>query len=888
MTNRNSFDCVDDLNVDGKTYRYFSLPKAEANGLNRLSRLPFSLKVLAENLLRHEDGVAASTDDLQAMADWSTPKRAERDIAYFPSRVVMPDSSGIPLLADFAAMRDAMKRLGGDPADINPAINIDFIVDHSVIVDHAGSADALDRNMALEFQRNEERYAFLRWAQDAFRRLRVIPPGAGIIHQVNLEHLARVVWTEERDGVAYAFPDCVLGMDSHTPMINGIGILGWGCGGIEAGATILGEPISMRLPDVIGVRLTGSLREGVTTTDLVLTITQILRAKGVVQKFVEFWGDGAASLTLPDRATIANMAPEYGATVGYFPIDAETLDYLRATGRTDLVPLVEAYAKAQGMWRDETTPEPEFTDIVEIDLTGIESSMAGPHRPHDRVALSKVGESANAALPIENRTKRVPVQGKPFSLGHGDLVLAAITSCTNTSNPSVMLAAGLLAKKAMDRGLTAKPWVKTSLAPGSRVVADYLQATGLQDALDALGFHVVGFGCTTCMGNSGPLDQAITRAIDDEDLAVGAALSGNRNFEGRIHPKCRLNYIGSPPLVVAYAIAGNLSINLMEDPLGDDANGQPVYLRDVWPTQQEVEALTRTAIGPDLYERRYADVFAGDEKWQALPVRGGTTFDWAPSDYIRQPPFFNETEATLDPVEDLIGARPLVIVGDSITTDHISPVASIDPKGPAGRFLIENGIAEKDFNSYAARRVNHDVMIRGTFANARFRNELADGREGSFTRHMPSNDLMTVYDAAMRYKQEDVPLVIVAGQDYGAGSSRDWAAKGTRLLGVHAVIAEGLERIHRANLVGMGVLPLQFKAGENRETLALDGTETVDLPHLADHLQPHGDIPCRITYADGRVRDIALVCRLDTAYEVDYYRNGGILHYVLRNFLNAA
>lgn len=894
MKSLDSLDVLETLDAEGGSYRYFSLAAAERAGLKGISRLPMSLKIVLENLLRNEDGRIVGRDDLYAMVAWLEGRCGEREIAYYPTRIVMPDSSGIPLLADLAAMRDAMVRLGGDPDRINPMTGVDLVVDHSVIVDVHGRPDALQRNMAIEYQRNTERYAFLRWAQQAFRNLRIIPPGNGIIHQVNIEFLSRVVWSADVDGETLAYPDCVLGMDSHTPMVNGLGVLGWGCGGIEAGAAMLGQPVSMRLPEVVGVRLVGKLPEGTTATDLVLTITQRLRAHGVVQKFVEYWGPGVDELALPDRSTLANMAPEYGATVGYFPIDREALDYLHLSGRDpEHIALVEAYAKAQGLWRDADTPEPLYTEVIEIDLGGIEPSLAGPRRPQDRVPLSGVPESLQTALTEllgpDPRAVAVPLDEPDAELRHGDLALAAITSCTNTSNPSVMFGAGLLARNAVARGLGVKPWVKTSLAPGSRVVADYLQRSGLQDDLDALGFHLVGFGCTTCMGNSGPLNPAVEQVIDQYNLVLGAVLSGNRNFEGRVHPQCRVNYLASPPLVVAYAIAGTLAIDLSRDPLGEDAEGKPIFLADIWPSAADIRDRVREIITPDLYRMRYRNVFAGDERWQALPVRGGDTFDWSKESwYIRRPPFFADTGPDPEPLTDIVAARALVMLGDSITTDHISPVGAIPRSSAAGRFLIDNGIEEANFNSYAARRVNHEVMIRGTFANVRLRNELVAGREGGYTRHLPDGEEMTIHEAAVRYAREGVPLVVVAGRDYGAGSSRDWAAKGTRLLGVRAVIAESLERIHRSNLIGMGVLPLQFRPGENRRSLGLDGTETYHIEQLDRRIAPGAMMPCRIQRADGSATVIELLCRLDTAYEVDYFRNGGILHYMLRQLLTAA
>ena len=889
-----SFNTLDTLTVGDRSYRIHSLRKAKEAGLSGIDRLPYSLKVLLENLLRNEDGVTVDPGHIRALAGWADTAAGGEEIAYRPSRIMIPDSSGIPLLADLAAMRDAIVDLGGDPDRVNPRTTIDFVVDHSANVDVAGRSDALKLNLDREYERNGERYAFLRWVEKAFRNIRVMPPGLGIIHQVNLEYLARVVWTREDDGETHAYPDCLLGMDSHTPMVNAMGILGWGVGGIEAGAAMLGQPVSLVIPEVVGVILTGRLREGVTATDLVLTVTERLRRKGVVQKFVEFNGPSLSHLPLSDRATIANMAPEYGATTGFFPIDRETVAYLRSTGRDqELLDLVEAYARAQGLWRDDDTPLPRYTETVTIDLGEIEPSVAGPRRPQDRVPLAgaraSLAEALDQMVPDGRRGATFALPGHGGEIRHGDLAIAAITSCTNTSHPSNMIGAGLLARRAVERGLKPKPWIKTSLAPGSQIVAEYLALSGLQSDLDALGFQIVGFGCMTCMGNSGPIDPEVTRAVDENGLVAGAVLSGNRNFEGRIHPKCRVNYLASPPLVVAYALAGTLDIDLTAEPLGHDADGNPVMLADLWPTDAEIAALIREVITPELYLERYARAFEGDDRWNALSVTGSRTFDWAGgSTYIRQPPFFAGIGRDPQPVGDVTGARALAILGDSITTDHISPIGVIAPDSPAGRYLLDGGIGERDFHSYAGRRVNHDVMVRGTFANVRLRNELVPGREGGFTRHFPDGGDMSIYDAAMRYRAEGVPLVIVAGRDYGSGSSRDWAAKGARLLGVRAIIAEGLERIHRSNLLGMGVLPLQFKSGTTRKTLALDGTETYDLPDLAASIAPGADIACRIRRADGSVTDIELTCRLDTAREVDYFLNGGMLNFVLRDLLAAA
>ena len=895
MPYTDSFNAKDTLAVGGKDYALFSLPKAEAAGAGDLARLPYSLKVLAENLLRNEDGKAVTADDIKAIGAWTKTRTSDREIAYHPARVIMPEVSGGPLLADMAAMRDAIVRLGGDPDAINPLIPIDLIVDHSVMVDNYASPDAMAKNVAIEFDRNTERYVFLKWAQQAYRNVRIIPPGNGILHQINLEYLARVVWAAERDGETIAYPDCLIGMDSHTPMVNGLGVFGWGVGGIEAGSAMMGQPVSMLIPEVIGCRLSGALREGVTATDLVLTVTEALRERGVVQKFVEYCGPGLSELALTDRATLANMSPEYGATMGFCPVDAETLKYLRISGRSEeQIALVEAYTKAQGMWREDGAPEPEYTDIVEIDLAKVEPSMAGPFRPNQRTPLAQVSARYREALTDQAgadaaEAAPVPVEGEDFAIGHGALAIAAITSCTNTSNPAVMLGAGILAKKARAKGLTRKPWVKTSLAPGSRVVAQYLAEAGLQDDLDALGYNLVGFGCTTCMGNSGPLDPGIAKAIDENALNVGAVLSGNRNFEGRVHPQVRFNFLASPPLVVAYALAGTLDIDLTTDPIGTGSDGAPVYLRDIWPTNAEIQEAIAASIKPEMFHGEYAQSTTGGPEWQALDATTGITYAWdSASDYLRQPPYFTTMEPTPEPVADIAGARPLIMCADMTTTDHISPIGTIDRGGAAGQYLLANGIKQADFNNFGSRRSNHEVMIRGTFANIRFRNEMAPGTEGGFTRHMPDGEQMTVFDASEKYRAEGVPLVVVGGAEYGTGSSRDWAAKGTYLLGVRAVIAEGFERIHRSNLIGMGVVPLQFKDGMTRKTLGLDGSETFDITGLEAGLAPGMDVACRITRADGSTEDITLQSRIDTAVEVDYYKNGGMLHYVLREALKKA
>jgi aconitate hydratase len=877
------------LDVGGKAYAYYSL-EAAAESLGDISRLPYSLKVLLENLLRYEDGGSVTVDDIKAMAAWLKDGRSDQEIAYRPARVLMQDFTGVPAVVDLAAMRDAMAALGGDPASINPLSAADLVIDHSVMVDHFGGADAFGRNVEAEMRRNGERYAFLRWGQTAFDDFQVVPPGTGICHQVNLEYLSRVVWSaEDENGETVAYPDTLVGTDSHTTMVNGLAVLGWGVGGIEAEAAMLGQPVSMLIPEVIGFKLTGALPEGATATDLVLRVVEMLRAKGVVGKFVEFFGSGLDELSLADQATIANMAPEYGATCGFFPIDRETITYLEASARPpETIALVEAYARAQGMWRDETTPDPVFTDTLELDIATIEPSISGPKRPQDRIALAAAASAFAAALPATfgrdgDSRNSAPVAGADYHIGDGSVVIAAITSCTNTSNPSVMMAAGLVARNAIARGLNVKPWVKTSLAPGSQVVTDYLVRAGLQDDLDNLGFNLVGYGCTTCIGNSGPLDPAISAAIAEGDVVACSVLSGNRNFEGRISPDVRANYLASPPLVVAYAIAGSLNVDLAGDSLGDDHDGNPVYLRDIWPSNSEVSDTVREAVSAEMFASRYADVFTGDAAWQAISVAGGVTFDWdTESTYIQHPPYFEGMTAALPETGDIIGARPLAILGDSITTDHISPAGGIATDSPAGDYLKAHGVEPKDFNSYGSRRGNHQVMMRGTFANIRLRNQMAPGTEGGWTRLMPGGEQMTIFDAAAKYREAGTPLVVVGGKEYGTGSSRDWAAKGTILLGVKAVIVESFERIHRSNLIGMGVLPLVFKDGEGRQSLGLDGSETFDLTGLADGITPGMDVTCTITRADGSQTETTLKCRIDTEDEAAYYLNGGILHYVLR------
>ena len=882
------------LSVDGKDYDYFSLPAAEEGGLGDLTCLPYSLKVLLENLLRHEDGRSVTADDIKAVASWLENRRSDQEIAYRPARVLMQDFTGVPAVVDLAAMREAVVNMGGDPERINPQSPVDLVIDHSVMVDHAGTQEAMAKNIELEFQRNGERYAFLRWGSRAFDNFRVVPPGTGICHQVNVEYLAQVIWKSENAGKTIAYPDTLVGTDSHTTMVNGLAVLGWGVGGIEAEAAMLGQPISMLLPEVVGMKLTGKLPAGTTATDLVLTVTEMLRAQGVVGKFVEFFGPGLNNLPLTDRATIANMAPEYGATCGFFPVDNETLRYLEFTSRdSDQIKLVEAYAKAQGMWRDSDSPDPLFTTTLDLDMNTVVPCVSGPTQPNERVDLDKAKSSFNEALPTlmagADTEKSVPVAGTDYALRSGDVVIAAITSCTNTSNPSVLVAAGLVAQKALEKGLQKKPWVKSSLAPGSQVVADYLQSAGLQKPLDALGFNVVGFGCTTCIGNSGPLDEPISDAITEGNLVATAVLSGNRNFEGRISPFVRANYLASPPLVVAYALAGSLNHDITTEPLGEDSEGEPVFLKDIWPTQQEVADTVAKALTPEMFSSRYSDVFTGPPEWQAVEADKTLTYDWdAVSTYVQHPPYFEGMAPDAGTVVDLMAARELAILGDSVTTDHISPAGSIAADSPAASYLNERQVPTREFNSYGSRRGNHEVMMRGTFANVRIRNEMAPGTEGGVTKHQPSGEQMSVYDAAMRYQREGVPLVIVAGKEYGTGSSRDWAAKGTQLLGVKAVIVESFERIHRSNLVGMGVLPLHFKDGENRQSLNIEGPETFDIKGISDGITPRQDVSCTIHYVDGSSKDITLLCRIDTLDEVEYHRHGGILQYVLRNLMKAA
>ncbi|HCZ8662973.1 TPA: aconitate hydratase AcnA [Citrobacter braakii] len=881
----------DTLQVKDKTYRYYSLPLA-AKSLGDITRLPKSLKVLLENLLRWQDGNSVTEDDIHALAHWLKTAHADREIAYRPARVLMQDFTGVPAVVDLAAMREAVKRLGGDTAKVNPLSPVDLVIDHSVTVDRFGDDDAFEENVRLEMERNHERYVFLKWGQQAFSRFSVVPPGTGICHQVNLEYLGKAVWSELQDGEWVAYPDTLVGTDSHTTMINGLGVLGWGVGGIEAEAAMLGQPVSMLIPDVVGFKLVGKLREGITATDLVLTVTQMLRKHGVVGKFVEFYGDGLDTLPLADRATIANMAPEYGATCGFFPIDDITLEYMRLSGRSEeQVELVNAYAKAQGMWRN-PGDEPVFTSSLELDMGSVEASLAGPKRPQDRVALADVPKAFSASNELEvnsslkdRQSVDYTMSGQQYKLPDGAVVIAAITSCTNTSNPSVLMAAGLLAKKAVTLGLKRQPWVKASLAPGSKVVSDYLAKAGFTPYLDELGFNLVGYGCTTCIGNSGPLPDPIETAIKKGDLTVGAVLSGNRNFEGRIHPLVKTNWLASPPLVVAYALAGNMNINLTKDPLGHDRKGDPVYLKDIWPTAKEI-ARAVEQVSTAMFHKEYAEVFEGTPEWKAIQVDRADTYGWqSDSTYIRLSPFFDDMQATPDPVQDIHGARILAMLGDSVTTDHISPAGSIKPDSPAGRYLQGHGVERKDFNSYGSRRGNHEVMMRGTFANIRIRNEMVPGVEGGMTRHLPGTEVVAIYDAAMQYQQENVPLAVIAGKEYGSGSSRDWAAKGPRLLGVRVVIAESFERIHRSNLIGMGILPLEFPQGVTRKTLGITGEEAIDITDL-QHIKPGATVPVSMVRADGRKEVILCRCRIDTATELTYYQNDGILHYVIRNMLN--
>ncbi|WP_159516851.1 aconitate hydratase AcnA [Acinetobacter sp. 18QD2AZ41W] len=909
----NSFNTLETLTVGSEHYQIFNLSKLQVQ-LGDLSRLPKSLKVLLENLLRFEDQLTVKTEHIHALAGWLNDRTSEQEIQYRPARVLMQDFTGVPAVVDLAAMRAAVAKAGGDPEKINPLSPVDLVIDHSVMVDYFASPQAFEQNVAIEMQRNGERYQFLRWGQAALNEFRVVPPGTGICHQVNLEYLAQVVWSNEVDGQRFAFPDTLVGTDSHTTMINGLGVLGWGVGGIEAEAAMLGQPISMLIPEVIGFKLTGKLKEGITATDLVLTITQMLRQKGVVGKFVEFYGDGLADLPLADRATIANMAPEYGATCGFFPVDEVTLSYLRLTGRQpERIALVEAYSKLQGLWRN-PGDEPVFTDTLALDMSTVEASLAGPKRPQDRVLLSQVPKTFAAFMdltlkPVKEEKERLEneggggtaveakqanlphenpfcmIEGKKYPLQHGDVVISAITSCTNTSNPSVMLAAGLLAKKAIEKGLQRKPWVKSSLAPGSKVVTDYLNAAGLTPYLNQLGYNLVGYGCTTCIGNSGPLPEAIEEAVQCFDLNVASVLSGNRNFEGRVHPLVKTNWLASPPLVVAYGLVGNIRTDLTAEPIGEGFDGQAVYLKDIWPTQVEIDAALQN-VNTEMFHKEYAEVFEGDAKWKAIQIPQSQTYAWdEQSTYIRHPPFFAEIDQPVRPIQPIKQARILAILGDSVTTDHISPAGNIKKDSPAGRYLQQQGVDVKDFNSYGSRRGNHEVMMRGTFANIRIKNEMLGGEEGGNTLHIPSAEKLSIYDAAMRYQAEQTPLVMIAGKEYGTGSSRDWAAKGTNLLGVKAVIAESFERIHRSNLVGMGVLPLQFVEGQNRQILNLTGHETLSILGLSDDIHPHQMLKVDVQHTDGTCSHFQVLCRIDTLNEVEYFKAGGILHYVLRNLL---
>ena len=901
MASLDSFKCRKKLTVGAKTYAYFSLKAAEKNGLAGASTLPFSMKIVLENLLRNEDGRSVTKHDIEAVVGWLGHRgKEDHEIAFRPARVLMQDFTGVPAVVDLAAMRDAMVALGGDPAKINPLVPVDLVIDHSVVVDYAGTAKSLGQNVKREFEQNQERYRFLKWGQQAFENFKVVPPGAGICHQVNLEYLAQTVWTkkEKIDGkmVETAYPDTLVGTDSHTTMVNGLAVLGWGVGGIEAEAVMLGQPLSMLLPEVIGFQLTGELREGVTATDLVLTVTQMLRKMGVVGKFVEFYGPGLTEMSVADRATLANMAPEYGATCGIFPIDGQTIAYLKTSARKKArIDLVEKYAQAQGMWRTRATPDPVFTDTLALDLGEVSPSLAGPKRPQDRVLLASAKEGFLGAMTSEfkqgdNTEARYPVAAKNFDLGHGDVVIAAITSCTNTSNPSVMVAAGLVARNAVALGLTAKPWVKTSLAPGSQVVKDYLAMAELQKPLDKLGFNIVGFGCTTCIGNSGPLAPEISATINKHNLVAAAVLSGNRNFEGRINPDVRANYLASPPLVVAYALAGSMQVDLSKDPVGTDKQGKPVYLSQIWPSSQEVRDIVDSVVKAKMFKEKYASVFDGDANWRKVRIPAGPSYAWdVGSTYVRNPPYFEGMTMTPKPVEDIAQARILGLFLDSITTDHISPAGSIKAASPAGAYLTEHQVRPMDFNQYGTRRGNHEVMMRGTFANIRIKNQMVKDEqgavvEGGFAIHHPSGERMAIYDAAMRYAAESVPLVVFAGREYGTGSSRDWAAKGTKLLGVRAVIAQSFERIHRSNLVGMGVLPLVFEEGTSWQTLGLTGDETVGIAGLTSDLKPRQTLHAEIKSAAGHVTRVPLICRIDTLDELEYFRNGGIRAYVLRQW----
>jgi aconitate hydratase len=923
MQQKDSFQTKSSITAGGKSYSMFSLKRLEKAFPKSLDRLPISLKILLENLLRHEDGRAVRREDIEALLRWDPKATPAKEIAFMPARVLLQDFTGVPCIVDLAVMRDAIVKLGGDPNKINPLQPVDLVIDHSVQVDYFGSPSAFAQNVEAEFKRNKERYAFLRWGQQAFKNFRVVPPGTGIVHQINLEYLARTVFTTQLNGETWAYPDTLVGTDSHTTMINGLGVLGWGVGGIEAEAAMLGQPISMLIPHVVGFKLTGKLRPGATATDLVLVATQMLRKKGVVGKFVEYFGPGLSSLSLADRATIANMSPEYGATMGFFPVDEGTLDFLRFTGRSnELVTLVEAYTREQGLFHSHNAPEPEFSDLLQLDLGTVDPSLAGPKRPQDRVPLSQAKgayrkalvemleakgisidkqaatawinqsndskiQPAKQSLP-DSVLKTVPVRknGSQFELSNGSVVIAAITSCTNTSNPSVMVAAGLLAKKAVERGLQSKPWVKTSLAPGSKVVTDYLREAGLDKYLNQLGFNLVGYGCTTCIGNSGPLPEPIAKAVQDNDLVAVSVLSGNRNFEGRVHSQVRANYLASPPLVVAYALAGTMNMDIQNEPIGSGKDGKPVHLKDIWPTPEEVESTVRSCVKSEMFHHQYSNVFEGSSEWKSLPVPTGARYEWDPaSTYIKAAPFFEDFPREPQPRQDIVAARVLALLGDSVTTDHISPAGSISTKGPAGKYLIGHSVQPLEFNSYGARRGNHEVMMRGTFANIRLKNQLAPGTEGGVTVHPSSKEPISIYDAAMKYREEGTPLIIIAGKEYGSGSSRDWAAKGPRLLGVAAVVAESFERIHRSNLVGMGVLPLQFEEGQSAKTLGLTGFETYTIEGISKGLQPRQKMSVKATDASGATKTFTVLSRIDTPNEVDYYKNDGILSFVLRSLL---
>jgi len=888
-----SFGAAASLKVGNQTYKIYRLDRLAKAGFKNIPRLPVSLRILLENLLRHEDGRLVTKADIETLAGWNAKAKQEKEIAFMPARVLTQDLTGVPAVVDLAAMREAMKRMGGDPKKINPLVPVDLVIDHSVQVDRFGSSNAFHLNSQIEYERNVERYAFLRWGQKAFSNFRVVPPDTGICHQVNLEYLGQVVFRAKENGATLAYPDTVVGMDSHTPMINGLGVVGWGVGGIEAEAALLGQPLIMLIPDVIGFKLHGKLPEGATSTDLVLTVTQMLRKKGVVEKFVEFYGPGLSSLSIADRATIGNMSPEYGATIGFFPPDDETLKYLELTGRDrELIKLVETYCKEQGLFRTDSSPDPIFTDALDLDLSTVEPSLAGPRRPQDRVPLKQAKRAFQESLPSllksgdPSRTVAVQLNSNRVNLAHGSVVISAITSCTNTSNPSVMIGAGLLAKRAVERGLKTKPWVKTSLAPGSKVVTSYLKEAGLLPYLEKLGFYLVGYGCTTCIGNSGPLPEPIAAGIQEGDLVAVSVLSGNRNFEGRVHIQVRANYLASPPLVVAYALAGRMDMDLYNEPLGEDPKGAPVYLKDIWPTPEEIREAIRKSVKSDMFKKEYGEVFQGDERWKKMPTPAGELFTWDPSStYVREAPFFKDMPQEPSQPKDITGARVLALLGESITTDHISPAGAIEKNGPAARYLTEHGVQPKDFNQYGARRGNHEVMMRGTFANVRLKNQLAPGTEGGWTVRLPGKKQMFIYDAAMEYQNEGVPLIVIAGKEYGTGSSRDWAAKGPRLLGVKAVIAESYERIHRNNLIGMGILPFQFKEGESSKSLGLTGFESYDITGVSQGPQVGKELTVRAKGDDGKTREFKVKCRIDSPAELDYYRHGGILEYVLRQLL---